>query len=143
MDCYISKPRNAAELQTILLAFSDPDSIQGIPRPAKWNRTEVTERAGGDEEALSELVDIFVKDESNLIAEMNRALLTQQAELLQQTTLKLGEELSYLGALELSLIARDLALLGKKRDFISAGKLALILQSRLSEMDAVMTGAEP
>jgi len=142
-DRYISKPRNTAELQTILLAFSDPDAIQRTTRPANWNRTAVMERAGGDEDSLTGLVDIFVKDESNLIAEMNRALITQQAELLQQTTLKLGEELSYLGALELSLIARDLALLGKKKDFIRAGELALVLQSRLSEMDAVMTGTAP
>jgi len=143
IDRYTSKPRNTSELQTILLAFSDPDAIQRTTRPANWNRTAVMERAGGDEDALTGLVDIFVKDESNLLAEMNRALITQHAELLQQTTLKLGEELSYLGALELSLIARDLALLGKKKDFIRAGELALVLESRLSEMDAVMTGAEP
>ena len=143
IDRYISKPRNTSELQTILLAFSDPDAIQRTTRPANWNRTAVMERAGGDEDALTGLVDIFVQDESNLIAEMNRALITQQAELLQKTTLKLGEELSYLGAFELSLIARDLALLGKKKDFIRAGELALVLQSRLSEMDAVMTGTEP
>jgi two-component system sensor histidine kinase/response regulator len=143
IDRYISKPRNVAELQTILLAFSDPDAIQRTTRPANWNRTEVMERAGGDEDALTGLVDIFVKDESNLLAEMNRALITQHAELLQQSTRKLGEELSYLGALELSQIARELAQLGQKKDFIRAGELALILQSRLSEMDAVMTGAEP
>ena len=143
MDRYTSKPRTAAELETILLAFSDPDAIQRATRPANWSRTEVMERAGGDENALTGLVDIFVKDESNLLAEMNRALITQHAELLQQATLKLGEELSYLGALELSQIARELAQLGKKRDFIKAGELALVLQSRLSEMDAVMTGAEP
>jgi CheY-like chemotaxis protein len=143
MDRYTSKPRNTTELETILQAFSDPDSIQRTSRPANWSRTAILERAGGDEDALNSLVDIFLKGEHDLVAEMNSALHTQQPELLQQTALKLGEELSYLGAAELSQIARQVAQLGERKDFIKAGELALVLQSQLSEMYAVMTGAEP
>jgi two-component system sensor histidine kinase/response regulator len=141
MDAYTSKPRNAKELQTILLTLSDPESIRRTRRPTHWNRTTALERAGGDENALNNLVDVFVNEKPILLAEMNHALHTQQPDLLERTALKLGEELSYLGAPELSRVARELALLGMKRDFVRAGALALALQSQLLEMDAVMTGA--
>jgi two-component system sensor histidine kinase/response regulator len=143
MDRYTAKPFNTAELQTILLAFSDPDSIHQTNRPANWNRTIVLERAGGDEKALSNLVETFIEEKPNLLAEMNRALLNEQAELLEHTALRFVEELNYLGAFETSRTARELARVGKRRNFIKAGELALALQSQLPEIDAAMTRSNP
>jgi two-component system sensor histidine kinase/response regulator len=143
MDCYTSKPRNSIELHAILTAFSDPESLHATRRPMDWNRTAALERAGGDENALQNLVAAFVSGKRILLAEMNHAVHTRQADLLERSALKLGEELSYLGATGLYRIARQLALLGTKRDFIKAGKLAVALQSQLSEMDAVMAMAVP
>jgi two-component system, sensor histidine kinase and response regulator len=143
MDRYTAKPLNSAELQTILLAFSDPDSIHQTNRPANWNRTIILERAGGDEKVLSNLVETFIKEKPNLLAEMNRALLNEQSELLERTALQFVEELSYLGAFEMSRTARELARSGKRRNFIKAGELALALQSQLPEIDAAMTRSNP
>jgi two-component system sensor histidine kinase/response regulator len=143
MDRYTAKPFNTAELQTILLAFSDPDSIHQTNRPANWNRTIILERAGGDEMVLNSLVETFIKEKPNLLAEMNRALLHEQAELLERTALQLVDELNYFGAFESSRTARELARLGKRRNFIKAGELALALQSHLPEIDAAMTRSNP
>jgi two-component system sensor histidine kinase/response regulator len=143
MDRYTATPFNTAELQTILLAFSDPDSIHRTNRPANWNRTIILERAGGDEKALNNLVETFIKEKPNLLAEMNRALLNEQAEQLERTALQFVEELSYLGAFEMSRTARELALSGKRRNFIKAGELALALQSQLPEIDAAMSRTNP
>jgi two-component system, sensor histidine kinase and response regulator len=143
MDRYTAKPFNTAELQTILLAFSDPDSIHRTNRPANWNRRIILERAGGDEKALSNLVETFIKEKSNLLEAMNRALLHEQAELLERTALQFVEQLSYLGAFEMSRTARELALSGKRRNFIKAGELALALQSLLPEIDAAMSRSNP
>ena len=142
MDRYISKPVNTTELQAVLQAFSDPDSVQQTSAPQNWNRTVTMERAGGDEKALSELISVFVLAKPSLLADMNRALTDRQGELLEHTALKLAEELSYLGAMELCRTARKLALLGRHGNFSQATELVLALQSRLSEMDATMARPE-
>jgi CheY-like chemotaxis protein len=142
IDRYIAKPLNVDELQTILLAFSDPDSIQKTNRPANWNRSMILDRAGGDEKALTGLIETFVNSKSNLMGEMNRAVIAEQAELLERTALHFGDELNYLGASEISRTARELASLGKRKDFVRAGELALVLQSQLVVMEAAMTRSE-
>jgi HPt (histidine-containing phosphotransfer) domain-containing protein len=141
IDRYTTKPRNTSELRTILLAFSDPDSIPQVKPPANWNRTEVVERAGGDDNALSDLLRIFAREHPRLMAELNDALLSAHAEILERTALKLAEDLSYLGALALARTARELALVAKRRDFLKAGTLVAGLPSQLFEVTAFMGGA--
>ncbi len=139
MDRYISKPRSIGELQTVLLAFSNPDAIQNAIRPLGWNRSNILERAGGTEKHLRDMVKVFAQEKPNLMAEVNRALKTGQADLLERTALKLGEELAYVGALELARHARDLAQLGRRNDFPKAAALILGMQFKLGEIDAIMS----
>lgn len=141
LDRYISKPRNTDELQTVLLAFLNPDAIQNATRPVGWNRNNILERAGGTEKDLRDMVEVFAQEKPNLMAEVNLALTTGQAELLELTALKLGEELAYVGALELARSARDLAQLGRRRDFPKAAALIRGMQFKLGEIDAIMSRA--
>jgi CheY-like chemotaxis protein len=143
MDRYTAKPTDIAELQTILLAFCDPDSIRNTSRPANWDRSMILERAGGNETALTGLIETFENSKSRLMEEMNRAVIAEQAELLERTALNFGEELNYLGAPEISRTARELASLGKRKDFGKAGALALVLQSQLRIMEAAMSRPQP
>lgn len=138
IDLYISKPLSIAELVIVLQAFRDPDSIEHIKRTPDWDRATTLERAGGDEKSLHALMEIFARDKPALLASMNRALRSEEGALLERTALRLGEELSYVGAAKLSRTARQLALFGRNGDFGNASKLAVALQSQLSQMDSLL-----
>jgi CheY-like chemotaxis protein len=44
MDSYLEKPGNSGQIQTVLLAFTDPDSLQPAKPPPKWTRLKALER---------------------------------------------------------------------------------------------------
>lgn len=139
MDGYMEKPTRLSELQMALLAFANPDSLSSTEAPPKWNRAKALERVGGDESLLAELIATFAGEKSRLLGQMDRALLEQRPELLQQVARGLQEELTYLGASEVSETARQLGVTANQPDFLKATEMAVLLRFQLSATAIAMS----
>ncbi len=139
MDRYISKPVSPDSLRHILEAISNPDSVLAMESPVVWNRAMTLERIGGDERTLIELVRLFILQQASLLAEINRSLRAKQPESFESASLALSEELSYLGAAELSESARKMAWLGKNESFAEASAYAVGFQMSLYKMNIEMS----
>ena len=70
---------------------------------------------------------------------MDRALLEQRPELLQQVARGLQEELTYLGASEVSETARQLGVTANQPDFLKATEMAVLLRFQLSATAIAMS----
>jgi CheY-like chemotaxis protein len=138
IDHYVAHPHSAAELENILSSVSDPESIHQNARPANWDRHLALQHAGGDERALQAIVNVYNEEKLGLLAKMNLALKFKQAGVLEWAALKLAEKLTYLGAAELSGMAREIAFFGRKKKFAKTSRLAAIFQSHMLELDSAM-----
>ena len=138
MDGYIAKPVSAQAVESILLAFSNPDALsQGKP-PHDWDRVKALERAGGDHKLLCDLVGIYFKEKPKLLSQLVQALAEHNPLQLERGAHNLKGVLGFLSASSMCEIARQLEELGKKHDMAKAEGLVTTLQYQLSEMDSAL-----
>jgi HPt (histidine-containing phosphotransfer) domain-containing protein len=126
------------QLENVLLAFACPEEVEAGHRPAKWNRLATLERSGGDEKFLAEIIGLFSEEKTRLLAQMHHALDEQDARSIENAARHLKEQLSYLGASELSEMVRQLEEMAKKRDLSGAAKMTAAVQAQLVEIDGKM-----
>lgn len=139
MDHYMAKPVSMQGLEGVLQIFSDPADILQSNRPG-WNQSAVLARAGGDEQLLKTLMTVFAKSRVKLIAEIQKGLREGKPELLEHAAHILKEQLSYLGACELSETARRLEGVCKERNMLGAARFAELLQSQMTKFGPRLTG---
>src|SRR5581483_1111942 len=142
MDSYLHKPLFTVQLETVLLAFDQPEAIEPGHRPACWNRLATLARAGGDEKFLAEIIGLFSEEKTRLIEQMQRALDKKDALTIEYAARHLKEQLSYLGAAELSEMVRKLEEMAKRRDLPNAAKMTAAVHAQLVQMDREMV-AQP
>jgi two-component system, sensor histidine kinase and response regulator len=129
MDGYVSKPFNVKELQDAIWlamksrrptrsAIPGPGEAEAIParEPNRWNMSETLRRLGGDESLLHDVVVIFHEEAPKKIAALREALAQGDADSLGKTAHSLKGELGYLGASQLSQMARELEEMGRTQD---------------------------
>jgi CheY-like chemotaxis protein/HPt (histidine-containing phosphotransfer) domain-containing protein len=138
MDSYLHKPLFNVQLENVLLAFASPERVEAGHRPVRWNRLATLQRAGGDESFLAEIIGLFSEEKTRLLAQMHQALDVQDSKSIEYAARHLKEQLSYLGASELSEMVRQLEEMAKRRDLPAAAKLTATLQVHLMEMDGNM-----
>ena len=103
--------------------------VQG---PIDYDRIE--DATGGDREFLQELVDIFLTDAAERVAELKDALSKGEAEDFGRTAHKLKGSSANMGAVGLSDIAKDMEAMGRARSLDSADTLIESLQEELGRV---------
>ncbi|MDP9159351.1 MAG: response regulator [Acidobacteriota bacterium] len=137
MDHYMVKPVSLQGLDGVLQIFFTPADIFQRKRPG-WDKYDVLARTGGDEALLNRLMHVFVEGKSKILAEIAQGLANKQPELLQHAARALREQLSYLGANQLSETARQLETTGATGDMPRAAHFAELLQAQIAEMEPLL-----
>jgi two-component system, sensor histidine kinase and response regulator len=80
-----------------------------------WNRSAALEFAGGDEDLLNEVVQIFLADSPGLMNRLQQAVLQNDAGRLERAAHSLCGALSYLAAPDACELARRLEAAGRNK----------------------------
>src|SRR5580658_5590285 len=146
MDGYIAKPVSGNRIEEAIarLHISKPEEqplpvATAVPRLlALWDRDKALKRLDGDEQLLREIVQIFVEESSRQLADLKRAVMQGDAELLEKTAHGLKGEVSYLGMPTVSQMANELERMGRERDLGHASEVFAIFETEVSAVAANM-----
>jgi HPt (histidine-containing phosphotransfer) domain-containing protein len=97
-----------------------------------WNRSAALQMLGGDEELLTEMVEIFLSDSPKLLARMEQALAVGDSSKLELAAHSLKGELQYLGVPEAIDQAQQLEIAGRDGKLDGAEDLLAAVRIRLS-----------
>ncbi|MDB4766808.1 response regulator, partial [bacterium] len=136
MDEYLSKPIRARDLRKMI--EQQTGKLSRLSRPVTahhatgnvvdWPRA--FETVGGDQSLLKDLVSVFLKEQSSMLTEIQKAISNDDNTHLRLSAHSLKGATAHLGAHEVSRVARELELIGeKKRAQLS------ITQPLLTELD--------
>ena len=133
MDGYLSKPVKGEEIEQTLAALLPAENAPLPSKPMAWDRSKALERLGGDETLLQQILAIFLEEYPKHVAKLESAISSQNPEQLERTAHSLKGELSYMGATEVSQLARRLEEMGKNRELGSSGEVLAALEGQLSD----------
>ena len=143
MDGYLSKPVKKEEIEQALSNLFGSDAAAPVPEKPQWDRSTALERLGGDESLLHQILAIFLEEYPKHLAKLRSAIDSNSPEQVERAAHSLKGELSYMGASEVSQLARRLEELGKSRDLGAAGgTLAALEQQILQFAGAVRSTVE-
>ena len=111
-----------------------------------WNKSEVMERLGEDEDLLREMCSIFLSESANLLQKLRQAVAEGQAEAVMRAAHSLKGEVSYLAAPAATEAARRLEDMGHEHDISRASEALALLEremERLRRSVREFVGAEP
>jgi len=145
MDGYLSKPINVRELELVLKQIGSREvadrSRHGTGNTdtegeasVTWNAREILTKIGGDEALFREVSEIFLKETPKLIAQLEQAVATKDARMLEFTAHKLKGELGYFG-LKAASQAKELERMGRETQLEHA---AVLLMSFKTEVAALL-----
>jgi two-component system sensor histidine kinase/response regulator len=103
-----------------------------------WQRAEALDRLGGDEELLRELCQIFLEESPKLLQKLRQAVVDGDPEAVLQAAHCLKGELSYLGAGSALQAARQLVVMGHKKDLSQAMETLATLERELANVHCAM-----
>ena len=136
MDGYLSKPVKSQEIEQTLTGLLPAEPVPLPSKPVAWDHSKTLERLGGDESLLQQILVIFLEEYPKHMARLEEAVNSQNPEQLERTAHSLKGELGYMGATEVSQLARRLEDMGKNRDLASAGEVLSTLEKQLSDFAA-------
>ena len=141
MDEYISKPIRAAELYEIIdRETGHRSTIQGKTDPAHESKEgkrlvdweQAFETVGGDQELLSELIKVYLRDQHSMLENIEKAIQAKNNNELRISAHSLKGALVHLGCRESSRFAMRLEdMAAKDEDVSEAGKVFSELQQSL------------
>ncbi len=155
MDGYVSKPIEVRALQSAIEAVLRTRDSEFLPEegaaspagaPARksfWERSQMLERLGGDEQLLGEVIGIFLDGAPRQLALLRRAVGEQNAEELEKTAHSLRGELEYLGLTEISRRIRALEEMGSRRDLRGAEAILASIEMDLPPVLVAIAGGVP
>ena len=98
------------------------------------NKTELLEEIDGDWEFLEESVEMLMEDAPTLLAEINKALSTKDAEAIWQNAHTLKSMVGNFSAKRASAAAYRIETLGRNDDISEVIKLVPILESEIKQL---------
>jgi HPt (histidine-containing phosphotransfer) domain-containing protein len=107
--------------------------------PAALER--LRELAGGDAEFLAELIDTFLEDAPQMLAEMRQALKDDDAALLRRAAHSLKSNSADFGALALSGLCRELEGMGKAGQLAGAAEKVAQAEAEYEQVSAAVDAA--
>jgi PAS domain S-box-containing protein len=157
MDAYLTKPIDRIDLLRLIsrllngegvpIATEDPVSApvhvssSSSPRPAAFDRAELLNRLGGDEELCADVISLFLKDAPQLLAELKAAFDADAAPPVERAAHKLRGVLLNLGARPSAARAESIELRARAQELAAAGTALVALEAELADLtSALQTG---
>ncbi len=121
MDEYLSKPIRAKDLRGMIEHLTGQSSRSIAPAVTQetsgaavdWQRG--FETVGGDQALLKNLIGVFLKEQSSMLGEIEKAIATDDNTHLRLSAHSLKGASAHLGAHEVSRIARELEQIGERK----------------------------
>jgi two-component system, sensor histidine kinase and response regulator len=138
MDGYLTKPVRFSDIQQTLtgvaadLRTAHPSAVNG-----SWDRAAALDRVEGDEELLQDICRIFLEESPKLMTSLKLGLAQDNPEAVQRAAHSLKGESGYLGAANVSQMAKQLETMGRDHELSQA---PAVLEQLLKEM-ASLTSA--
>jgi signal transduction histidine kinase/DNA-binding response OmpR family regulator/HPt (histidine-containing phosphotransfer) domain-containing protein len=133
MNDYLAKPIRVHELvfalnksQSLPMEAATPSKKGTAPLEMAFDPAaldKLLDLIGGDKEGLAELIGSFLSDTPNLLADLRRALATNDAELLRRAGHTIKSTSRDFGAMALSRLGKQLEDLGKANSLAGAAEL--------------------
>jgi len=151
MDEYVSKPVRAAELLRVIQKFAPQPAPARVPDapaattgdPAVFARQTALDRFDGEEQLFEEVVELFVSDVSNRMAEMRTSLEQGDPKRLQNAAHSLKGAAGYVGAERVAAQALKLEELGRRADLSSALEAYRQLERELEQLKRAVADVMP
>ena len=106
-------------------------ALQALSRPAPWDKSEVLDRLGDDEELLRELCAIFLNESAKLLDKLTQAIAKGEPDAIMRTAHSLKGELGYLSASAAIHLTRMLEDMGHDRNISRAPESLAVLQTEM------------
>jgi CheY-like chemotaxis protein len=120
---------------------SAPAELPEAP-PLEMDRGTLLARVGGNEQLLSELIEVFYNDGANLLVRINKAIETRNAPQLQQTAHSLKGMVSFFEVASVTEAALALEIMGQKQDFADAAAAFARLTTEMDRLQAALAGLD-
>jgi HPt (histidine-containing phosphotransfer) domain-containing protein len=146
MDGYVTKPVQARELSRALAALAPAAEQPPEADPLQLDRAAMLEQLGGDEGSLRQLIQIFLQESSELIAEMRQALAEGDAARLTRPAHSLKGAAGLFAAPGVAETAQELESLGHEGQLAGATEVFGRLEQeygRLKPALDALLGTEP
>jgi signal transduction histidine kinase/CheY-like chemotaxis protein/HPt (histidine-containing phosphotransfer) domain-containing protein len=142
MDGYMTKPVRFSEIQQTLETVTAERRAAAPPAVASsWDRAAALDRVEGDEELLQDICRIFLEESPKLMSRLQQAIAEENAEGVSQAAHSLKGESGYLGATNVSQMAKQLETMGRDCELSQAATVFGQLQKEVASLSAGMQQA--
>jgi len=146
MDAYITKPVSSAGIEEmiagIFIAEHKTHVLVPIAEPRRsssaWDPAKALEKVDGDEPLLRELIQIFLEEIPQQLANLQQAIETSDFDKVERTAHRLNGELRCLGLTDAADNAREIERLGEEHAIQPAAKLFSNFKDQLYTIASAM-----
>ncbi len=139
MDGYITKPVRFSDIQQALTGVAT--QLRSLAAPAatsNWDKAAALDRVEGDEELLQDICRIFLEESPKLMAQLRQAVAEGDPEAVSRAAHSLKGESAYLGATNVSQMAKQLETMGRDRQLLQASPIFEQLQGEMEQLSAAV-----
>jgi len=142
MDGYITKPVRFSDIQQILdgLVAKLPAAAEPLMTPA-WDKAAALDRVEGDEELLQDICRIFLEESPKLLTQLQQAVAQDDPQAVSRAAHSLKGESGYLGAANVSQMAKQLETMGRDRALAEAPAVLEQLQREMASLSSAVRQA--
>jgi len=142
MDGYITKPVRFSDIQqTLASVATDLRTVIPLVVPSSWDRAAALDRVEGDEELLHDICRIFLEESPKLMTQLQQAVAQDDPEAVSRAAHSLKGESGYLGAANVSQMARQLETMGRDRVLAQAPAVLEQLQKEMAILSSAVRQA--
>jgi two-component system, sensor histidine kinase and response regulator len=142
MDGYITKPVRFSEIQQTLAGVAaDLRTITPAVVTRPWDRSAALKRVENDEELLQDICRIFLEESPKLMTQLQEAVTQDDPEALSRAAHSLKGESGYLGAANVSQMAKQLEVMGRDRELAQAPAVLEQLQREMASLSSAVRQA--
>ena len=142
MDGYITKPVRFSDIQQALTGVATQLRSLAVPAAtSSWDKAAALDRVEGDEELLQDICRIFLEESPKLMAQLRQAVAEGDPEAVSRAAHSLKGESGYLGAANVSQMAKQLETMGRDRELSQAPAVLEQLQKEMASLSSAMRQA--
>ncbi len=142
MDGYITKPVHFSDIQQTLDAVAADLRTVVVPAaPDSWDSAAALQRLEGDEQLMHDICKIFLEESPKLMTRLRQAVAQGDSESVSHVAHSLKGETGYLGASNVSQIARELETMGRDRELSQAPAVLERLQLEMAALTSAVQQA--
>jgi two-component system, sensor histidine kinase and response regulator len=142
MDGYITKPVRFSDIQQALTGVATDLRTVVPPRvTGSWDKAAALERVDGDEELLHDICRIFLDESPKVMTRLQQAVAQEDPEAVSREAHTLKGESGYLGAANVSQMARQLEGMGRARELSQAPAVLEQLQKEIASLSCAVREA--